>query len=1052
VTLVFNAPRAQRHLSESSPRLLAVVGALLLLQCGSPQRQPDLRQDSLTTRIQDLRLEIPFGVRFAEWTGRPCDFQPVTVAVVRDLRCTDHQLTASQSPALLTSASIVGREIEERPTADALHAGALLEMSQPDTTTASLSRPVAYLDAAVRLGDTSSATLTDLAGALLARAGHSHDAADVVQALNAGARAVAADSHAKAARFDVALALSNLGLIEQANIAWSNYLNLDSTSLWSQTARRYLAAVRSALRAAPNVRHEGVGWADTLARVDAQRARTFGWDSLLAAWAITSLRHDSMAAGRNIRQAEELGRSLIADGDDASLAQATTEIEIGMGDSAATTTLARAHLAYAAGSERYQQGDYAAAEREFAAALGRARGSRALSEWSRLFHGASLIYLGRTRRGLRELHAAMATRDTAEDLALLGRGHWMLGTTLLRSDRVNDAEVQFSLAEHAFARVHERENLGAVQCMLADAEFRIGSPKRYESMQHAMQSLLPYRHSVWLHDLLYTASRGAAADGFTDAALYVQREGVAVASTSSEPMSIVEARLSLARLLLQAGQRLDGQREILRSVRALDSLPPSFARDWLRADLHLTQVAAGVAWTDPGGLDSAVEFFSSHRVELRFVPTLVARAQLRLARRDSTAARDDLRRAASLTYAMAGRVSDDADRAALLAISRPVFDELTKLAIARSHVEEALAYQELGEAYFHPRHASPSAERVSRSKAVQVEFGLLGDSVYAWIDSKHGVEFRRWRLAHDRLQADEEQFVTGVSLRANESTLRVPLGRLYDDLVRPIDGMLPRSGERIEIVENHGLAAVPFAALWDTATNRYLVQDRTVQLVLPRAKGTPPPMRASKRVRTFVVADPLFDTRAYPNLRPLPASRDELRALTRIYPGARTVTAADADRTAVVAGLRWSEIFHFAGHVEYDDGEPEGSRLVLARGGASELSADLTASDIGAMNLHGLRLVVLSSCRALPSMAPEGQGLTGLTSAFLEAGARGVVASGWDLGDAPAARMMTTFHEFYVRSGVAAVALREMQLAMLHATSPDLHSPGTWAAFRYVER
>src|SRR6185437_8353135 len=89
--------------------------------------------------------------------------------------------------------------------------------------------------------------------------------------------------------------------------------------------------------------------------------------------------------------------------------------------------------------------------------------------------------------------------------------------------------------------------------------------------------------------------------------------------------------------------------------------------------------------------------------ELRFVPTLVARAQLRLANRDSTAARDDLRRAAFLIHTMAARVRDDADRTALLAISRSVFNELTKLAIARGDVDQALVYHKLGEAYFYVR-------------------------------------------------------------------------------------------------------------------------------------------------------------------------------------------------------------------------------------------------------------------------------------------------------------------------------------------------------------
>ena len=76
----------------------------------------------------------------------------------------------------------------------------------------------------------------------------------------------------------------------------------------------------------------------------------------------------------------------------------------------------------------------------------------------------------------------------------------------------------------------------------------------------------------------------------------------------------------------------------------------------------------------------------------------------------------------------------------------------------------------------------------------------------------------------------------------------------------------------------------------------------------------------------------------------------------------------------------------------------------------------------------------------------RGEGLVGLTQAFLSAGARGVIASLWAVADRRTAELMEDFYVHLLREGMGpAQALRETQLKMI----ADGEDPYLWAPFIY---
>ena len=121
-------------------------------------------------------------------------------------------------------------------------------------------------------------------------------------------------------------------------------------------------------------------------------------------------------------------------------------------------------------------------------------------------------------------------------------------------------------------------------------------------------------------------------------------------------------------------------------------------------------------------------------------------------------------------------------------------------------------------------------------------------------------------------------------------------------------------------------------------------------------------------------------------------------------------------------------------------------------GGRGEDNGLLQAWEIIEQMRIDADLVTLSACESGLGKEIAGEGLVGLTRAFLYAGARTVNASLWKVADGPTADLMTHFYR-NLRDGQAKdEALRNAQLALIRKGRPrgssmDYSSPLHWAAF-----
>jgi len=268
-------------------------------------------------------------------------------------------------------------------------------------------------------------------------------------------------------------------------------------------------------------------------------------------------------------------------------------------------------------------------------------------------------------------------------------------------------------------------------------------------------------------------------------------------------------------------------------------------------------------------------------------------------------------------------------------------------------------------------------------------------------------------------------------------SLQKRLADLWKRLIAPMAERL-RTKTRLLILPYRDLFDIPFAGLYDAQNKRYLIEEWTIQIA-PSATVLAKVERGTTEVVTTSRGEggegvPLLV--GYPGEPYLQAVQSEIESLSKLLPQADVLFGEAATLQNVMEMLPNRPLIHIAGHIVYDHMSPLESGIPLAE------ARWLRASDLylryGYLNGS---TVVLSGCESASGSAKGGD-ILGLTSAFLYAGAAGIVASLWPVDDEATAKLMATFTTTQIET---AEALRHAQLDLLR--DPATAHPYYWAAF-----
>ncbi len=273
---------------------------------------------------------------------------------------------------------------------------------------------------------------------------------------------------------------------------------------------------------------------------------------------------------------------------------------------------------------------------------------------------------------------------------------------------------------------------------------------------------------------------------------------------------------------------------------------------------------------------------------------------------------------------------------------------------------------------------------------------------------------------------------------------------LSDRILAPVLAVLPSTVDRIVLIPDGELHHLPFAALLlpDGASmlSRYAI---AVAPSVHDALGSVSRVARAARgpsTQALIVGPPSrmpdmpgSDTAWHP----LPGARDEARRIASMVQGSTLLDGSGANAAAFTSALtQGGTVVHIATHAIADAGSFANSGIALQP----------TATHNGVVDLVALRaqplpfdLVVLSACSGGSGVLLAGQGLHGLASTVLDAGARGVIATRWRVDDRAIVPHMERLY--------AAMAGGDDVVTALHRVRTDAmrngESPAIWANLEY---
>ena len=314
-----------------------------------------------------------------------------------------------------------------------------------------------------------------------------------------------------------------------------------------------------------------------------------------------------------------------------------------------------------------------------------------------------------------------------------------------------------------------------------------------------------------------------------------------------------------------------------------------------------------------------------------------------------------------------------------------------------------------------------------------------------------------------RRALDVDRAIRGVARGGSEDT--PPTGgndepallrMFFREFIAPVADALPPAGAVIAIEPHGPLWLVPFAALLDG--NDAWFGDRYELVYAPSAAALAelrriPALAQRSEVRALVVGNPVVSSRPAAaddpfrgSFEALPGAEEEAKRVSAFFAADRTtlLLGARADLESIERESRNDAILHFATHGFANTERPLDSFVLLA---SSQCEDRLSAKRIMTLPLAA-DLVTLSACQTGVGSI-SGEGVIGLSRAFLVAGARSVLVSLWSVDDEATEALMVAFYERYVRDGMTKTKALASAMRTVRE-SPGHASARYWAPFILV--
>jgi CHAT domain-containing protein len=350
----------------------------------------------------------------------------------------------------------------------------------------------------------------------------------------------------------------------------------------------------------------------------------------------------------------------------------------------------------------------------------------------------------------------------------------------------------------------------------------------------------------------------------------------------------------------------------------------------------------------------------------------------------------------------------------------------------------------------HPRpEPAVDVQAVARRLNATILFYSLGsEKSYLWAITAHGM--RLFPLpAKAEIEAQLQAYKKAI-LRSSDPLREVneTAQGLYETLVSPAASMIPK-GSKVFIIPDGVLNELNFETLLTSGTSpHYWIEDVTVSNAnsIRMLSRIDPDSSPEGTKQLLLIGNPTAAGTGYDSLVNAFA---EIRGIEKHFPAnsMTVVTQSGAIPAAYAANMpdQFSYI-HFVAHGTASRLDPLDSAVVLSPPPQDPDNFKLYARDIMRYPLHA-RLVTISACYGSGVRAYAGEGLVGLSWAFLRAGSHNVIGALWEINDASTPLLMDRLYAEIQAGNSPDAALRAAKLSLIH--SPAVYrKPLYWGGFQ----
>lgn len=984
---------------------------------------------------------------------------------------------------------------EKQPSPESRRARAILKLVEGELVTA-----IEELESAREQWPKDAALLNDLAALYLERAQTMDEPRDFIRALSVIDEAVSLDPSLIEAKFNLALILENVFLYPTAREKWQEYLKVGrGEGEWVAEAQAHIAKIDTPPPMA--------AWPQERAKLDAAAlqgdeakvmaivkrfphpARVYAINELLPMWADAMYEKREADAEIALTILSLIGVSIASLQNDNLIRDAAIAIDALMKEPLSTgrlELLVAAHLDYRNGRNLFDRNENNKASIAF-------NNARVNYEKSGDTAGAVLASLESARCEINNLNYERAL-SIFNELRLMANNHsykHMTARYYWLISYIQHARVELTPAlNSARSALPVLELSGDIEGM-ASVYFLIGEIfddiKEIDEIWHYQYKANKLLTKIEIYPrktLIYTGMASEIARmGEPKAALYFHNEAVRLALLGGNAVFTVSAFVRRSLIHHNTGNQVAALSDLESAKYHLANISDPKVHNTFMGDISIVEGNYKLS----GDPQSAARLFSSaikayeHTAYLyRANNIFISRARAYLALGEFEKAEADIKTSIEEYERRRRNIAEEQHRISFFEEPQSVYDEMIRFQVVqRNNLQAGFDYSETARArtlldlierrdrairlneqpgiildgMARPLSLSQIQSEIPKDVDV-VEYSLLTDRLLAWVVKQDSIRLVQTTITSDEIERMAHAFRKGLDNNIQNAELARLSSALYEKLIRPLETYLAHNSTVI-IIPDKELHIVPFAALMDSRTGRYLIEDHAIAIspsasVFVRCLQRDRKLAVLGDAGALAIGNPKFERANFPNLSYLPAAELEANKIAGLYPGSELLISERATKLAFLSKAGRHTVVHFAGHSLMEVNSPLFSSLILApyKGAPVENNdSALYAYELYSANFARTRLMVLAACKTASGKYSHGEGVASIARPFLAAGVPAVIASLWDTNDQAASIIFPIFHEKRIAGEDSARALRAAQLALLNNADSKLRLPSMWSSF-----